>query len=92
VGISTERHSLGELQLYPNPARDLLHVNLGTEPEKEGEIRIADLSGKRVFEDRIRAGIQIQVLDISALTEGMYMIYRMEEGVITDYSKFVKSR
>jgi hypothetical protein len=92
VGISTERHSLGELQLYPNPARDLLHVNLGTEPDKEGEIRIVDLSAKIVLEARVEAGIQIQVLDISALTDGMYLIYRVEDGMISDHAKFVKSR
>jgi hypothetical protein len=92
VGISSNYDAGGQLKLYPNPARELLYVNLGESPEKLGEIQVVDLSGKRVLEYSVQAGVQIQQLDISSLTDGMYLIYRVEDGVISDHAKFVKSR
>ncbi|MEN8202010.1 MAG: PKD domain-containing protein [Bacteroidota bacterium] len=92
VGIFPKRSEEGPMHLYPNPARDHLNINFGDEPEADGEMKVVDLSGRMVFQLEIQAGQQIQVLDISKLPDGMYMVYRMKSGLIKGYSKFVKSR
>jgi len=92
VGISSRQSDRETMHIYPNPVRDQLHMNFGIAPDQGGEVKVADLSGKTVLHSQIRAGLQIQVLDVSSLPDGMYMIYRMEAGVVREYSKFVKSR
>lgn len=92
VGISPEGNDRGFFHLYPNPARDRLYLNFGIEPDKSGSIRVVDLSGRMFLETEVHAGQQIKVLDVSGLTDGMFLIYRMEDGAIKGYSKFIKAR
>lgn len=91
TGIGDRFADLRDIQVYPNPARDFLYVNLGSRAEKEGILEVYDLSGRMVMNMETQPGYQIFNLDVQDLTKGMYMIRLMESGVVVGHSKFIKT-
>ncbi|NQZ69895.1 MAG: T9SS type A sorting domain-containing protein [Lentisphaeria bacterium] len=68
VGINEP--SVEMLKIYPNPARELLHIE--KEGNESGELHIHDLNGSLIMNESItRAKSKI---DISNLPSGMYMV------------------
>jgi len=92
LGLSPLNGEAGLMHVYPNPARDFLYINYGERTKMAGEIKLMDLSGRVLKQSEIVPGTKIQQLDISQLPDGMYMIYRMESGVVKAHSKFVRIR
>ncbi|MCK5136027.1 MAG: T9SS type A sorting domain-containing protein [Bacteroidales bacterium] len=92
VGIPDRRKEPGSLVIYPNPAVDHLYVNFGSQNENEGQLMIMDLSGKVVLTMDVQPGYSIHQLDVSNLSQGMYMIYWFESGVLRGRNKLVRTR
>ncbi len=83
-GIAPISSSNGQILLSPNPVRDLLQFNLGTEKRIES-IRILDVTGREVlFNDVINGSI-----DVSSLPAGTYFLQANVEGSLST-SKFIK--
>lgn len=83
-GIAPISSSSGQILLSPNPVRDLLQFNLGTEKRIES-IRILDVTGREVlFNDVINGSI-----DVSSLPAGTYFLQANVEGSLST-SKFIK--
>ena len=80
------------LHVYPNPAHQLIHVNLGYRIENTGRIELFDIHGKVVFEETILPGYQVIQLDIDQLDNGMYLLRWSETGKVKGVSKFVVNR
>ncbi len=57
------------LHVYPNPAHQLIHVNLGYRIENTGRIELFDIQGKVVLEETIPPGYQVIQLDIDQLNK-----------------------
>jgi len=76
--------------IYPNPARDYLYVNFGSEVEQAGQLHIVDLSGRTLLSSEIVPGYSIQKLDISGLSKGTYLVSWMDSGVIRGRAKLVR--
>ena len=91
VGIADRFAELRDLQVYPNPAKDYLYVNLGSRTEEEGVLEVYDLSGRIVLNMETQAGYQIFNLDVQQLTGGMYLIRRFESGKLVGLGKFIKT-
>jgi len=69
------------LSVYPNPASDLLHVQIdGHQPVRAV---IYNIKGVKVFEENLKS----QVIDISDLATGVYII-----GFITSDNKFLHTK
>jgi hypothetical protein len=83
---------LSQMRMYPNPARDVMYVNVGSTTQADGVIRILDLNGRLVHTEAMPAGQQIYQLDVHNLTRGMYVLQWMESGHIRGIEKFVKTR
>lgn len=66
---------------YPNPTNDKLSVEMELKEAATLQFSILDVNGKVVFErsEKVSAGKQIQVLNMSALTSGMYFL-KISEG------------
>jgi len=92
TGIFNNRSSLKSLQLYPNPARDRVFLNFGEAVSENGQIHILDLSGKVVLATDMSAGYTLMELDLSPLSEGIYLINWVESGVTRGRSKLVVTR
>lgn len=91
TGIRDRFADISELQLYPNPAKDFLYVNLGSRTEKPGVMEVYDLSGRMVLNLETQPGYQIFNLDVQNLMRGMYLVRRMESGELIGRGKFIKS-
>ena len=70
-----------ESHLFPNPANDLIQLQLGS---SNHIISITDLTGKTVLRIQSNGNTQLQI-PVSQLSEGMYIV--SVEGV--NYSKLV---
>ncbi|WP_170110183.1 T9SS type A sorting domain-containing protein [Flavilitoribacter nigricans] len=81
------------LTVYPNPANDQLNLRFKLDSDQEISIQIADSNGRIFRTNRIEAqqGWNIREIDLSDLTNGMYVIILKDEnGVLT--KRFVKAR
>jgi len=73
--------SVKSVKLYPNPTSGNLSVILPENPGNEVNIRITDLKGTVLFENKI-AGSSNQIkLDLSAFDSGLYFVKLIGSGV-----------
>jgi hypothetical protein len=91
-GIGDRKVGLELMTLYPNPAQDYVYLSLGKPAANQGQITVMDLSGRLVLEADIISGHSIRQLDISSLSEGVYLVNWAESGVILGRGKFVIAR
>ncbi len=79
----------GDLYIYPNPAHQLIYVNLGYRTENMGKIELFDIHGKVVLEEKIPPGYQVIQLDIDHLLKGFYLLRWSESSQVKGVSKVV---
>ncbi|MBI3235507.1 MAG: lamin tail domain-containing protein [Bacteroidetes bacterium] len=86
VGFN-EINGLNSISLYPNPAQNNLQIS--TEQSiKNATVRIVSITGQTVLELKNISGNTFN-LDLSNLSQGMYMIELNENG-LTSRNKFLK--
>jgi len=78
-----------KLALYPNPAGEFVYVNFGAEVEQHGQLMIVDLAGRGIISSPVLPGYSIQKLDISNLSQGIYLVRWIESGVLKGHGKLV---
>jgi len=78
-----------ELVIYPNPAYAYAYINLGVTVEQAGTLRLVDLTGRTVLTSEVLPGYSIYKLDISSLSQGVYMVQWMDSGVLKGHGKLV---
>lgn len=62
------------VDIYPNPVDEKLRIAINQSKFDGGLIEISDLFGRKVFEKRIDPGRQEQVVNLSALPMGIYLV------------------
>lgn len=85
IGSITNR-TLAKINVYPNPAADYLHIELGTSTP-DLQIRIYNMSGALVQNEPYVAG---QLLDISSLLTGNYTLQLIKGNQLVAVSQFGK--
>ncbi|MFO7669151.1 MAG: T9SS type A sorting domain-containing protein [Bacteroidales bacterium] len=90
VGLPDRASPWGNLNLYPNPASQIIYVNLGDMTGNPGIIELMEMNGRVVVSEYLPAGQQIFQLDIEHLQPGMYILRWIESGELRGVSKFVK--
>lgn len=86
-----ELESKNNLFLYPNPASNELYVDFGGTLSQDAELNILDLSGRLISSSKMNAvsSNASANLDISGLTDGLYLIQLKDKG-INIIKEFVK--
>jgi hypothetical protein len=92
TGIFDRKGSMELMSVYPNPAQDHVYLSLGKPAEDRGLITVTDLSGRLVMEADVEPGHSIRQLDISGLSEGVYLLNWVQSGLSMGRAKFVLSR
>ena len=92
VGVLNPLSEIRSLNIYPNPAHNIIYVNLGTRSEYFGRIELQDMNGKVVLAEHLPAGYQVIHLDIEHLNRGMYILRWVESEQIRGVSKIVKTQ
>jgi hypothetical protein len=59
--------------MYPNPATDVLYLDLNNVEQTTVQVEVYNLTGQLQMETRL-AGAGIRTLDIASLSSGMYMV------------------
>lgn len=81
VGVEENQEVTSNLRIYPNPASDVVHIS-GIDAENCEEICVYDVSGRVVKSSRY-----VNELNISDLSDGVYMIRVIGKGGMSDTSK-----
>ncbi len=79
-----------DLNLYPNPASQIIYVNLGDMTGLPGIIELLEMNGRVVMSEHLPAGQQLFQVDIDHLQPGMYILRWVESDQVRGVSKFVK--
>ena len=77
------------LQIFPNPAKNILYIQASGENEK-ATVQIIDVTGRKVKEEKFTLnGTTSFSIDISGLPQGIYNLL-LHRQLTTDQQKFVK--
>jgi hypothetical protein len=79
IPVSLDESTAPSFLVYPNPTVDYLHIK----NKEAGVVRIIDVTGKQIRNEKVDAGIQ--VIDVKNLREGVYYGWMNEQSF-----KFVK--
>ena len=85
--MSTTHQSIENgISVYPNPANENITINLNN--SKADKLEISDITGKIVFSSN---AIKVnQILNISHLKQGIYILKLIENENIIFTEKFIK--
>jgi hypothetical protein len=84
TGISTVQNDLFEVSVYPNPASDLVAVQINGINKENLNVELFDATGKLVQKSNIYQGKTIAYFDTQALYSGIYFVKIIgSEGVAT---------
>lgn len=62
-----------QVSLFPNPVKGKLNINFGTLKKDNYTFSLTDIQGKEVYRETIANAKQIETIDVSRLSSGMYM-------------------
>ena len=94
VTNSAIKVTANNMLLYPNPAKDVLNVNLNSSGNSVASLSVMDASGKAVLSKNINSakGETIIQLDVSHLSSGTYFIRLIAaDGSVKAENKFIKT-
>jgi len=87
VGFSEESSDNFQIDLYPNPAGDLLNVRFRGISHEIETVRITDLSGRLMMETKLQRDNNQHTIDVSLLNPGGYFLRMSGKGIV-----FIKKR
>lgn len=62
-----------KISFYPNPTKDYLYINFGTNPDSNYTLQIFDINGKIVQTEIFSNPKQIEAISVSSLSKGIYL-------------------
>ncbi len=91
VGIENEGNMISLAQVYPNPARDVIHISSDIPLESTQNIRILNQMGQVVMQTSNKvAGASTYDIDISHLKAGVYFVQLSDSRGYSVSRKIVK--
>jgi hypothetical protein len=63
-----------KVTIYPNPASEVMGIQLPTGTQQTWAVALFDMAGKQVFENKIQPGATIGYFDVSTLYDGAYTV------------------
>jgi hypothetical protein len=85
-GVNTGQSDIQHIRVYPNPARDRLHIDIADNGQQKTLFDLYDIFGRLILKQTLS---ESQVLDISHLKTGMYL-YRLQNGSDKRSGKLIK--
>jgi hypothetical protein len=88
-GVGIEQFDKSAISIYPNPARDLVHVAFGASAQVKSQIRVVDMVGKVAYlGDHYDSKVQI---DLDGFDAGIYfMVIDVEDQTLVRKLDIVK--
>ncbi len=81
-----------EVNIYPNPAVDLLHINYTATVQQNIQISIADVQGRTVYhtQSTVNQGANDIPIPIQSLVQGMYFLQLRDQYNLSVKHSFIK--
>ncbi|MDZ7845829.1 MAG: T9SS type A sorting domain-containing protein [Owenweeksia sp.] len=92
VNIDLAENPLGRsMELFPNPANDVVNLRFATHKDGKARVRIMDVSGKELIalEEENINGQYREAIDISSLAAGVYLL-EVNDGEYRAAHKLIK--
>lgn len=82
TSIGLEESPLQVLSVYPNPAKDVLHLALNLNRSEDLEIRMYNANGQLCLNRKLKADASFQelVIDLDELNQGIYQVQILGAG------------
>ena len=77
-----ENSILPNISIYPNPANDILNIDIGIELLQNSSMKIINPLGQKIIEGKLE-----KTVDISSLKNGIYFLQFFEEGKLITNKK-----
>lgn len=84
--VSTIEAEVKEVNIYPNPANDI--VNVSARNMGEGRVRLMNLAGVVVRNEKFNGQTDLR-LDVRELPAGVYMLQTINDGQVQDAQRVV---
>ena len=81
IGLSVLEQEVFEFKIYPNPTRDVVHINIPSSNSTITELRLVDVTGKIIMQNKIPNGHS--KLDMSKMASGVYILSLQSENTST---------
>ena len=74
--IRLDGSTIANLDVYPNPSRDLFNVSFTSEDMQDLELRVINVVGEVVYTDNLEqfVGEYTKSIDLSTYTKGVYFL------------------
>jgi xyloglucan-specific exo-beta-1,4-glucanase len=73
---------LSKIRIYPNPAQDIINIQLGKAGNRIYKIAVIDLAGRIMLQKEVKAPSNV-VIPISQLQSGIYLIRLTGDKIMT---------
>jgi hypothetical protein len=85
---------LEEMRLSPNPASEILTIEIQTDADAMATAKLTDLTGKTVLteEKRLSKSASAMELDVTSLPEGMYILSVIQAGNILSEKVYISRK
>lgn len=92
VGITTRDDLAGDLVLFPSPANDILNVQCGLNVGDQVGLKILDVDGRVVYDQKIQQAVKstVYTIPIADLSQGMYVV-RLSGSKGSRVKRFIKN-
>lgn len=90
-GIKSHKLSSNIVSVYPNPTQGELFVRVALDLSSASTVRVMDLAGKTIKEYNLNATSQVHRIDVSSLSNGIY-IYNVETSKGNTGGRFVVAK
>ncbi|MBL7764723.1 MAG: T9SS type A sorting domain-containing protein [Chitinophagaceae bacterium] len=79
------------VSLYPNPAKDILHIDLNVSNAQNTTVKIIDLSGRIVkqIQAKTEKGLNTLSINLDGISEGVYAVQVLENDALMSVSRVV---
>jgi hypothetical protein len=88
VGV-TEITDGVDVKVYPNPANDILNVDINTKAGGKIELEVVDVLGQKI--SAVTAVNHRAQMNVSGLAPGVYVIECYRDGVKVNATRFIKN-
>lgn len=88
IQLSAPEFTAGNINVYPNPSKGLVYINVQNTSENLNTIQLYDVLGKRVLTSKSLTSQQ-STIDVSALAKGVYMLEITTESNLRQTKKLV---
>ncbi len=84
-------HSAMEVNIYPNPVRDVLSIEFNGNASETVHFEVCDLVGKVVYSRQVASqnGLNRNTFDLSTLSAGTYLLSMETEGIRSSWKVIV---